>query len=126
MQRAPRRKRTSQSSISIMVADAPKVLWAYVFQFGPAVERKIKTASMVDEHRRMSLLNIVNRSITAERPIEELRKTFAIWGGPPMVLRIDNGTECISEALPGFCAGSVGTPTFRPARRGTMCSSTHQ
>ncbi|MFW0795307.1 hypothetical protein AAFP30_15945 [Gordonia sp. CPCC 205515] len=39
----------------------------------------------------MSLLNIVDRSITAQRLIEELEKVFAIWGGPPLVLRMDNG-----------------------------------
>ncbi|GAB36457.1 putative transposase, partial [Gordonia otitidis NBRC 100426] len=75
---------------------------------------KIKIASMVDEHTRMSLLNIVDRSITAERLIEELEKVFAIWGGPPMVLRMDNGPEFISEALRAFCAGSVGISYIPP------------
>ena len=46
---------------------------------------------MVDEHTRESLLNIVERSITAERLIEELERSFAAAGGPPMVLRMDNG-----------------------------------
>ncbi|MDH3022748.1 transposase family protein, partial [Gordonia alkanivorans] len=69
--------------------------------------KKIKIASMVDEHTQMSLLNIVDRSIPAQRLIEELEKTFAIWGGPPMVWRMDNGPEFISEALRDFCAGSV-------------------
>ena len=55
--------------------------------------RKFKITSMVDEHTRMSLLNIVNRSITADRLIEELEKTFAIWGGPPMVLRMSTAAE---------------------------------
>ena len=76
--------------------------------------KKIKIASMVDEHTRMSLLNIVDRSIPAERLIEELEKTFAIWGGPPMVLRMDNGPEFISEALQAFCAGSVGISYIPP------------
>ena len=67
--------------------------------------RKFKITSMVDEHTRMSLLNIVDRSITADRLIEELEKTFAIWGGPPMVLRMDNGPEFISEALQTFRIG---------------------
>ncbi len=76
--------------------------------------RKFKITSMVDEHTRMSLLNIVDRSITADRLIEELEKTFAIWGGPPMVLRMDNGPEFISEALQAFCAGSVGISYIPP------------
>ncbi|MCZ4538509.1 transposase, partial [Gordonia terrae] len=92
VRRAPRRKRAGQSSVPIVAADAPKVVWALDFQFDSTVDgKKVKIASMVDEHTRMSLLNIVDRSITADRLIEELEKTFAIWGGPPMVLRMDNG-----------------------------------
>ncbi len=109
VRRAPRRKRAGQSSVPIVTADAPKVVWALDFQFDSTVDgHKIKIASMVDEHTRMSLLNIVDRSIAADRLIEELKKTFAIWGGPPKVLRMDNGPEFISEALQTFCAGSVG------------------
>ena len=57
-----------QSSVPVVVADAPKVVWALDFQFDSTVDgKKIKIASMVDEHTRMSLLNIVDRSIPAER-----------------------------------------------------------
>jgi len=102
--------------VPIVAADAPKVVWALDFQFDSTVDgKKVKIASMVDEHTRMSLLNIVDRSITADRLIEELEKTFAIWGGPPMVLRMDNGPEFISEALQTFCAG-VGRHLLHSAR----------
>ncbi|MGW5525295.1 IS3 family transposase [Gordonia sp. NPDC003950] len=115
VRRAPRRKRAGQSSVPIIDADAPKVVWALDFQFDSTVDgKKVKIASMVDEHTRQSLLNIVDRSITAERLIEELEKTFAIWGGPPLVLRMDNGPEFISEALQAFCAGSVGISYIPP------------
>ncbi|QHD88374.1 IS3 family transposase (plasmid) [Gordonia sp. JH63] len=115
VRRAPRRKRAGQSSVPIVAADAPKVVWALDFQFDSTVDgKKVKIASMVDEHTRMSLLNIVDRSITADRLVEELEKTFAIWGGPPMVLRMDNGLEFISEALQAFCAGSVGISYIPP------------
>ncbi|RPA56440.1 transposase [Gordonia oryzae] len=64
VRRAPRRKRAGQSSVPIVVADAPKVVWALDFQFDSTVDgHRIKIASMVDEHTRMSLLNIVDRSI---------------------------------------------------------------
>ncbi|UTM38030.1 hypothetical protein MX572_04320 [Rhodococcus pyridinivorans] len=57
------------------------------FQFDSTVDGKtVRIASMVDEHTRMSLLNIVDRSITADRLIEGLEKAFAIWGGPSLVL----------------------------------------
>lgn len=54
-------------------ADAPKVLWALDFQFDSTVDGKsVKTASMIDEHTRESLLNIVERSVTAARLTREL------------------------------------------------------
>ena len=86
------RKRAGISSCPQIEADAPKVVWAMDFQFDSTVDGKaIKIASMIDEHTRQSLLNIVERSITAQRLTDELDKTFALWGGPPLVLRMDNG-----------------------------------
>ncbi|WP_112650005.1 IS3 family transposase [Mycobacterium xenopi] len=110
------RKRTGQSSWPAEVAaDAPKVVWAIDFQFDSTIDGKaVKIASMLDEHTRESLLNIVERSITAERLIEDLEKCFAAAGGPPMVLRMDNGPELISQALQSFCAGKVGMTYIPP------------
>jgi hypothetical protein len=50
-----------------------------------------KIASMIDEHTRESLLNLVERSITAERLVTELAAVVAAVGGPPTVLRLDHG-----------------------------------
>ncbi|EUA19250.1 integrase core domain protein [Mycobacterium xenopi 4042] len=119
------RKRTGQSSWPAEVAaDAPKVVWAIDFQFDSTIDGKaVKIASMLDEHTRESLLNIVERSITAERLIEDLEKCFAAAGGPPMVLRMDNGPELISQALQSFCAGKVGMTYIPPGRRGRTATS---
>jgi putative transposase len=98
-----------------VAADAPKVVWALDFQFDSTIDGKaIKIALMLDEHTRESLLNIVERSITAERLITELEQCFAAAGGPPMVLRMDNGPEPISQALQSFCAGKVGMSYIPP------------
>ncbi len=103
------RKRAGQSSAPIVDADAPMVVWALDFQFDSTVDgRAVKIASMVDEHTRESLLHIVERSITAERLVDELQRVFASVGGPPKVLRMDNGPEMISVALQQFCANRVG------------------
>ncbi|AYJ47348.1 hypothetical protein D8W71_02165 [Rhodococcus sp. P1Y] len=40
----------------------------------------IKIASIIDEHTRQSLLNNVERSITAKRLTDEPDKAFPIWG----------------------------------------------
>jgi hypothetical protein len=61
-------------------------VWAIDFQFDSTIDGKaIKIASMIDEHIRCSLMNIVDRSITADRLVAELKKVFAAVGGPPKV-----------------------------------------
>ncbi|HKI41770.1 MAG TPA: IS3 family transposase [Mycobacterium sp.] len=103
------RKRAGVSSIPPVEADAPNVVWAIDFQFDSTGDGKaIKIASMIDEHTRESLLHLVERSITAERLVAELESVFAAAGGPPTVLRMDNGPELVSQALQRFCDGKVG------------------
>jgi transposase InsO family protein len=109
------RKRAGVSSIPPIEADAPNVVWAIDFQFDSTVDGKaIEIASMVDEHTRESLPNIVERSITADRLVEELKTVFAAAGGPPKVLRMDNGPELVSPALQRFCEGKVGLSYIPP------------
>ncbi len=109
------RKRAGVSSTPPVDADAPKVVWALDFQFDSTVDgRAVKIASMIDEHTRESLLHIVERSITADRLVTELAKVFTTSGGPPSVLRMDNGPEMISTALQRFCADRVGISYIPP------------
>ena len=68
------RKRAGTSSVPQVVSDAPKVVWVIDFQFDSTIDGKaIKIASMIDEHTRVSLLNIVERSITADRLVQGLK-----------------------------------------------------
>ncbi|MDT5090857.1 MAG: putative transposase [Mycobacterium sp.] len=62
---------------------------------------------MIDEHTRLSMVHLVERSITAERLVTELEGVFIAAGGPPKVLCMDNNTELVSQALQQFCAGKV-------------------
>ena len=102
----------------------PNVVWAIDFQFDSTVDGKaIKIASMIDEHTRVSLLHLVERSITAERLVTELEAVFAAAGGPPKVLRMDNGPELVSQALQRFCDGKVGLSYIPPGTRGTTATS---
>lgn len=120
------RKRVGASSMPRTDANAPKVVWALDFQFDSTVDGKaVKIASMVDEHTRESLLHMVERSITAEKLVTELERVFARTGGPPKVLRMDNGPEMISQALQRFCAGKTGPLYIPPDNRGTTASSSH-
>ncbi len=109
------RKRAGVSSVPQVPADAPGVVWALDFQFDSTVDGKaVKIASMIDEHTRVSLLHLVERSITAERLVAELEEVFAAAGGPPEVLRMDNGPELVSQALHQFCDGKVGLSYIPP------------
>jgi transposase InsO family protein len=112
--RSPR-KRIGSCTTPQVAADAPKVVWALDFQFDSTIDGKaIKIASMIDEHTRESLLHLVERSITAETLIAELEAVFAAAGGPPIVLRMDNGPELISAALQQVCADKVGLSYIPP------------
>ena len=109
------RKRAGISSCPTVVSDAPQMVWELDIQFDSTVDGKsVKIASMIDEHTRESLLNIVERSITAERLTRELEACFAAAGGSPRVWRMDNGPEFISQALQSFCAGRVGLAYIPP------------
>jgi putative transposase len=124
------RKRAGVSSIPPVEADAPNVVWAIDFQFDSTIDVKaIKIASMIDEHTRESLLHVVERSITAERLVIELEDAFAVAGGPPKVLRMDNGPELVSQALQRFCENKVGLcyiPPGTPWNNGYIESFNHR
>src|SRR6202166_4249678 len=109
------RKRAGVSSIPPIEADAPNVVWAIDFQFDSTIDGKaIKIASMVDEHTRESLLNLGERSFPPKRLVAKLGGVFAAGGGPPQVLRMDNGPELVSQALQQFCEGRVGLSYIPP------------
>ena len=75
---------------------------------------------MVDEHTRESLLDITDRSITAEKVIDYLKKIIA-ERGLPKVLRCDNGPEFISIILGEFAEEKLGIhyiPPGQPWRNG--------
>ncbi len=69
------------------------MLWAIDFQFDSTIGGKaIKIASMVAEPA----------------------KVFNLAGGPPRVLRMDNGPEFISQALQQFSDGKTGMSCIPP------------
>lgn len=108
------RKRAGVATVAPVEADAANVVWALDFQFDSTTDgRAIKIASMLDEHTRLSMLHLVERSITAPRLVQALRVAFA-QHGTPRVLRMDNGPEMISDALRQFCADSSVGVSFIP------------
>ena len=55
-------------------------------------------------------------AIDAERLVAELETVFAAAGGPPKVLRMDNGPELVSQALQRFCDGKVDLSYIPPGQ----------
>lgn len=111
-----RRKRLGESSCPIADADAPNVVWAIDFQFDATSDgHKLKIASMVDEHTRESLLDLTERSITAQRLIKGINQII-LMRAKPLVLRCDNGPEFISAALRDYCEGEIGISYIPPGQ----------
>src|SRR6185312_7623163 len=117
-----RRKRLGTSTSSERPsADAPNRVWAVDFQFDATTDgRPIKLVSIIDEHTRECLTNLVDRSVTADVLIDELDR-LALLRGYPAVLRCDNGPELACEAMTDWAGEQVGLafiPPGEPWRNG--------
>jgi putative transposase len=79
------------STAEAVAAEAPNRVWAVDFQFDSTTNGwPIKIVSIVDEHTRECLSGLVERSITADKLIDELDR-LAQERGYPAVLRCDLG-----------------------------------
>ncbi|WP_115261561.1 IS3 family transposase [Micrococcus luteus] len=109
-----RRKRVGSSTVDAPTADAPNVVWAVDFQFDADEHgRPIKICSIVDEHTRECIGDLVERSIAAERLTAHLEDLVAARGAPA-VLRSDNGPEFISEAMADWAGTRTGLSYIPP------------
>jgi transposase InsO family protein len=61
-------------------------------------------------------MNIVERSSPPERLVTELETAFTLAGGPPKVLRMDNGPKLVSHAPQQFCVNKTGLVYIPPGR----------
>ena len=97
------------------------MVWAVDIQFDVDERGKaIKNCSIVDEHTRVCLGGLVERSITAERFTSHLDELVAKHGAP-LVLRSDNGPEFISQAVSDWAGTRTGLsyiPPGQPWRNG--------
>ncbi|MFI2473895.1 IS3 family transposase [Nocardia xishanensis] len=116
-----RRKRLGASTVPTAIADAPNRVWAVDFQFDSTDDgRPVKIVSIVDEHTRECLGGLVERSITADRLIDELDR-IAVDRGYPAVLRCDNGPELAAAAMAEWAGERIGLafiPPGQPWRNG--------
>lgn len=116
-----RRKRMGTSTATDATANAPNRVWAVDFQFDATQDgRPVKIVSIVDEHTRECLGGLVERSITADRLIDELDR-LATGRVYPAALRSDNGPELACEAMRDWAGERVGLafiPPGQPWRNG--------
>jgi putative transposase len=116
-----RRKRVGASTVTTVTADSPNRVWALDFQFDATEDgRPVKIVSIVDEHTRECLGGLVERSITADRLIDELDR-IAAGRGYPAVVRRDNGPELACSAMADWARERVGLafiPPGQPWRNG--------
>ena len=96
-------------------------MWAVDFQFDSTTDgRPVKIVSLVDEHTRECLGGLVERSITADRLIDELDR-LAAERGYPAVLRCDNGPELACTVMADWADQRTGLafiPPGQPWRNG--------
>ena len=125
--RVPQRRRRKRWACSTApdtpVADAPNRVWAVDFQFDATTDgRPVKIVSIVDEHTRECLGGLVDRSITADRLVDELDR-IALGRGYPAVLRSDNGPELACAAMGDWAGERVGLASSHPASPGATATS---
>jgi putative transposase len=117
---ARRRKRlrlgASTVSAGRLRAERPNQVWALDFQFDVTQDGRIlKCLHVVDEHTREALAIEVERRIDADRTVSVLERVVRERGGPPELLRMDNGPELTANALRDWCRFSrSGTSYIEP------------
>jgi transposase InsO family protein len=117
----PQRRRRKRIGTST-VPDPPKAgVWAVDSQVDVTTDgRPVKIVSIIDEHTRECLGGLFDRSITADRLVDELDR-IAVRRGYPAVLRCDNGPEPACDAMADWAGERVGLsfiPPSQPWRNG--------
>ena len=118
--RVPQRRRRKRLGSSTTPpppkADAPNRVWAVDFQFDATTDgRPIKLVSIIDEHTRECLTNLVDRSVTGDVLIDELdRLAPAAWLPGGAALRQRPRARVRGE---GRMGRRTRRPVVHPARR---------
>jgi len=86
------------------VIPQPNVVWALDFMSDTLYGgRRFRTLNILDEGVREVLAIEVDTSLPAERVIRVLEQVTD-WRGQPQAIRLDNGTEFITERFMSWCA----------------------
>jgi putative transposase len=110
--RKPRKAR-AKSTVGIMpMAEKANQVWTYDFVFDQSLSGKsLKMLTLIDEYTRECLAVEVGVSITSERVKQVLQKVCLEKGFPEM-LRSDNGSEFIGQAVNNWLSANEIKPLF--------------
>lgn len=108
-----RRKPRAKPTIGIMPkAEKANQVWAYDFIFDQSLSGKsLKMLTLIDEYTRECLAVEVGISIASERVRQVLQRVCLEKGFPEMI-RSDNGSEFIAQAVNNWLAANRIKPVF--------------
>ncbi len=111
-QRRPRKPRTRTTAGLVPKAEKANQVWTYDFVFDQSLSGKsLKMLTLIDEYTRECLAVEVGVSIKSERVRQILQKVCLEKGFPEM-LRSDNGSEFIGQAINNWLAEKGIKPLF--------------
>ena len=94
-----KKKRVSEARVPLLPASAPLECWSMDFVADRLADgRQIRMLTLVDNFSRVSPAIEVDFSMTGKRVVEVLERLKAN-GGLPKVIKVDNGSEFISQAM---------------------------
>ena len=111
-QRRPRKPR-AKSTVGIMPkAEKANQVWTYDFVFDQSLSGKsLKMLTLIDEYTRECLAVAVGVSMTSEKVRSVLQRVCREKGFPEMI-RSDNGSEFIAEAVNNWLTANQIKPLF--------------
>lgn len=110
--RRPHKKRAQPSIGIVPQAAGANQVWTYDFVFDQSLSGKsLKMLTLIDEYTRECLAVEVGVSIKSERVRQVLEKVCREKGFPQMI-RSDNGSEFIAQAVNDWLTGNAIKPLF--------------
>ncbi len=110
--RRPRQKRAKPTLGIVPKAEKVNQVWTYDFVFDQSLSgRSLKMLTLIDEYTRECLAMEVGVSIKSEKVRQILERVCAGKGEPEMI-RSDNGSEFIGQAVNSWLAQNGIKPLF--------------
>jgi putative transposase len=108
----PHKKRAKPTIGIVPKAEKANQVWTYDFVFDQSLSGKsLKVLTLIDEFTRECLALEVGVSITSER-VRQILQRVCFQKGQPELIRSDNGSEFIGQAVNGWLSKNGIKPLF--------------